>query len=597
MVGIALASRTLLLAELLGNTVFATATNSSEACEDTPGWTNGYTACNNYVPVDPDCHKDGVVCHFYKAHPSFCEKGMKDPWMNCCTCGGGSSFNGQRPTQPPAPKVKMPSVLDWLPGIHSMEKQMGKMKATMDQKLKPFEKGMHEVYAGLRQPDFNAPPELEGNPMTQVNLVVFFIILLVTIATSLGYLLEVECDRLSQPQARSPFWASAMLIASYVLLVPGLTQVIFSFNIVVNVLGHRIDVQPEKGHVACTETITGLVELLNRTGSRTGAVLIVLYAVVVPILKLLLLALGEAFRYSSARGCVMISRTCILVVQSISKWACPDMFAYILLVHLVRLLDNGSLILTAAKLDIGFSCFSVFCVCSTISSLGIRLPELPNSSARTPWCSPSMLRRVTTVLCVAFVILFGVGLFLPCMALRIDERQLYPPNGSVPYSAKPLVESLAIPELLKADISIFSCTSWLLREIGGEANSLFAFAMFGFCVIVLTAADVLLLALSAWRLGEVEGPCRFYSWAKMVRKLAMLDVSIMGVYVITFCMGIYKKQGIVVSTREGLPVLIAAEVMHTLIYWLVSGTVEAHEAAATEQKLYVVRHGGPLVRP
>ncbi|CAK9109354.1 Beta-ketoacyl-[acyl-carrier-protein] synthase I [Durusdinium trenchii] len=115
---------------------------------------------------------------------------------------------------------------------------------------------------------------------------------------------------------------------------------------------------------------------------------------------------------------------------------------------------------------------------------------------------------------------------------------------------------------------------------------MFAFAMFGFCVIVLTAADVLLLALSAWRLGEVEGPCRFYSWAKMVRKLAMLDVSIMGVYVITFCMGIYKKQGIVVSTREGLPVLIAAEVMHTLIYWLVSGTVEAHEAAATEQKLY-----------
>eukprot|EP00913_Durusdinium_trenchii_P000631 g584.t1 len=92
MVGIALASRTLLLAELLGNTVFATATNSSEACEDTPGWTNGYTACNNYV--------------------------------------------------------KMPSVLDWLPGIHSMEKQMGKMKATMDQKLKPFEKGMHEEREG-----------------------------------------------------------------------------------------------------------------------------------------------------------------------------------------------------------------------------------------------------------------------------------------------------------------------------------------------------------------------------------------------------------------------------------------------------------------
>lgn len=27
-----------------------------------------------------------------------------------------------------------------------------------------------QVYAGLRQPDFNAPPELEGNPMTQATI-------------------------------------------------------------------------------------------------------------------------------------------------------------------------------------------------------------------------------------------------------------------------------------------------------------------------------------------------------------------------------------------------------------------------------------------
>ena len=72
---------------------------------------------------------------------------------------------------------------------------------------------------------------------------------------------------------------------------------------------------------------------------------------------------------------------------------------------------------------------------------------------------------------LAKVVLFVTGLLLPCMALRIDERQLYPPNGSVPYSAKPLVESLAIPELLRTDISIFSCSLWLIKEIGGEANS------------------------------------------------------------------------------------------------------------------------------
>ncbi|CAE7383075.1 fabB [Symbiodinium natans] len=78
----------------------AVAAGSEQGCQDTPGWSNGYTACNNYLPVDPDCHKDGVHCHFYKAHPDFCAKGMNDPWMNCCTCGGGSTFNGVRPTTP-----------------------------------------------------------------------------------------------------------------------------------------------------------------------------------------------------------------------------------------------------------------------------------------------------------------------------------------------------------------------------------------------------------------------------------------------------------------------------------------------------------------
>ncbi|CAE7383139.1 fabB [Symbiodinium natans] len=385
-----------------------------------------------------------------------------------------------------------------------------------------------------------------------------------------------------------------MLILSYVLLVPGLTQVLFSFNIVVNVLGHRINVQPEKGHVACTETVTGLVDLLEKTGSRTGAVLIILYAVVVPVVKLLLLAVGEIFRFSSSECLVIIARVCINIVQCISKWACPDMFAYILLVHLVRLLNSDPLVLTAAKLDVGFSCFSVFCVCSTISSLGISLPHLPGRTpaAGSPLLGAKVVKLLAAGIAAIFAIFFIAGLSIPCMSLRIDERQLYPPNGSVPYSAKPLVESLAIPDLLKSDISILSCTQWLVQEIGhGEANSLFALVMFGLCVIALPLADVLCLLLAAFRLdpqttaaeAPSSQPCWFYSWAKVLRKLAMLDVSIMGVYVITFCMGIYKKQGIVLSTHTGVLMLIVAEVAHTLLYWLVSGAAEHAEALAEEE--------------
>eukprot|EP00931_Biecheleriopsis_adriatica_P087106 TRINITY_DN61620_c0_g1_i1.p1 TRINITY_DN61620_c0_g1~~TRINITY_DN61620_c0_g1_i1.p1 ORF type:complete len:711 (+),score=150.34 TRINITY_DN61620_c0_g1_i1:98-2230(+) len=588
-----------------------------KVCKDTPGWTNGYKACNNYVPIDKDCHKDGVHCPFYKAHPHFCATGMNQPWMNCCDCGGGSDYNGVRPSTPPPPEVDIPLMGD-LPGMKSVELELGQV----EKKMQPLEKDFDEVYAGLNAPDYNAPPELEGSELWQVNLTVLGIIVAVAGVTGAAWALEscwktqpegisldAGASKLATPNAsfkssssRPPAWSTALLITSYVLLVPGLTQVIFSFNILVNVLGHRIEVQPEKGHTSCTETITGLVHLLEKTGSRTGAVLIILYAVVVPAVKLFLLAVGEALRNSRAQCCVSIARFCILIVQSISKWACPDMFAYILLVHLVRVLQHQPIILTAAKLDVGFSCFSVFCVCSTVSSLGITLPSLPEleGSDRSTTRTPLLLRCLgkegffilTASIAGLFVLVFITGLCLPCMALRIDERQLYPPVGSVPYSAKPLVESLAIPDLLKSDVSILSCTLGLIGEIGsGEANSIFALVMFGCCVVVLTAADVLLLLASAYRVrsppaasAQVGGPgswlsrpgeCPFMATARVFRKLAMLDVSIMGVYVITFCLGIYKKEGIVVSTRFGLLVLIAAEVLHTLMYWIVSSVVES----------------------
>lgn len=39
-----------------------------------------------------------------------------------------------------------------------------------------------------------------------------------------------------------------------------------------------------------------------------------------------------------------------------------------------------------------------------------------------------------------------------------------------------------------------------------------------------------------------------------------------------------RKQGIVVSTRQGLPVLIMAEVLHTAMYWIVSGSFQGSES-------------------
>ena len=60
-------------------------------------------------------------------------------------------------------------------------------------------------------------------------------------------------------EGRPGVWAIALLGASYLLLVPGLTSVLLSFSTVVNVFGHRIRVHPGAGHKSCTESTPGMV--------------------------------------------------------------------------------------------------------------------------------------------------------------------------------------------------------------------------------------------------------------------------------------------------------------------------------------------------
>ncbi|CAJ1392198.1 unnamed protein product, partial [Effrenium voratum] len=58
---------------------------------------------------------------------------------------------------------------------------------------------------------------------------------------------------------------------------------------------------------------------------------LILYAMVVPALKIGFLILAELWRESPDPRQVLFAKRSIQVVQMISKWACPDMFAYILL--------------------------------------------------------------------------------------------------------------------------------------------------------------------------------------------------------------------------------------------------------------------------
>merc|ERR1719204_1553701 len=148
--------------------------------------------------------------------------------------------------------------------------------------------------------------------------------------------------------------------------------------------------------------MVSLVGRLAHDAMYLGAVLVTLYAMVVPTLKLVLLALG-AFLKRRGTEHQRLARLCIVVVQAVSKWASPDMFAYILLMYLIRGWDKPPEVNSHMDLGLGFTCFCVFCVGSTVSSLGIRMPPALGSEGGSAEAAPkrAIPRWVAAVLLVA----------------------------------------------------------------------------------------------------------------------------------------------------------------------------------------------------
>jgi len=461
--------------------------------------------------------------------------------------------------------------------------------------------GVDVLYDGLNQPDYNKPPVLGGDSMEATNWLIIGILVAVGGSIALG----VFCDqtfRFSWMQGRPKYWAIFLIFVSYLLLIPGLTRPLFSFSVVINVIGHRKAIEPD-GHEVCTETTTGLAHLLWRTGSKIGAFFVVTFGMVIPAIELVMLMVGETFRFGSD-GCARIFRAVIIWVQHRSKWASPDMFAYVLLIHLVRSLDNEPLVLTRARLDIGFSCFSVFCVTATVASLGVPLPKPPATDSSTPPAAPWILccvgqrgvAIVTLVLAALFLPVFVAGLFTPCMALRIDQKQLFPPYGPLPESARPAVDLLDLPKLLSSDTSVWSCmVTMVLRLADGELNTVLSLLLISIFAVGFTFIDMVLLVMAALRYGLnssgyselveaattcVPHRCPLMSLSRTVKKLAMLDVLCVGIYLVTVCMAIYQKYGVEVKVQRGVFVLLAAEFLHWVTYYVVDSVVGYGEQMA-----------------
>jgi len=421
---------------------------------------------------------------------------------------------------------------------------------------------------------------LEGNPQDVVNriAVILTLSLIVVVVAALCY---DRRQHITEIKRRRPAaWVLALLICSYLLLIPALFATLFNMTI------GAVDALVLED---ASDSTIEFIHLLGDTGSWLGAVMVAIFAIVVPLVKIVLLVLGEFWRCSKDRQRIQVARMCIRFVQIISKWACPDIIAYIFLFYLVRHLNRPP-INGLFSLDVGFTCYTLFCWGSTISSLGVHLPALDEdmkTASKEPWPLRLMGRKGTAVamfvIQLVFVVCFVLGMSWSCLGLRLDQNILA--NNGIPQWQIDVMVNLHVAEHAKADVTIFQCIDMLLKTQAEsfDANAILSIVMLAVFVLGLTLLDMLVLSVTALQIlsrpeNSEDNRCNLITLTKHLKKLAMLDVLILGIVVVVLSGSVYRKQGLLLSPGWGLLALGGAELMHYLAYGLVRSFANAPAA-------------------
>lgn len=379
---------------------------------------------------------------------------------------------------------------------------------------------------------------------------------------------------------RTRKWVLASFIASYGLLLPGLSCTLISCDL--SALSGEL---PLKN---MTESMLQFVHELHKRGAHLGFFLLILSAMVIPAAKLVLLILSEFWRRGGSAQ-VMRARFCVFALQAMSKWACEGVFAYVLLFNLLRGLDHPPLLQAKASQGIGFTCFAIFCMVSAISALGLKVPPLPKgmehpTNKDTLFAQrPALLAAAVATMCAVFVPLLVMGIMTPSMSLSVSVGSFFKPSGPLDPALRQIVEMLHIEELTHSEVSFQACMTnlakWMIEE--PRANSLLSLTLFAVFVILTTVLNmVMLMATSVllWR-RAAEPPRRKLEWLMKVsttlKKLGFLDVAIVGLALVVACGGAYRKLGIELHLNAGLLLLFGAELCHYGAYMLVKQSVQA----------------------
>mmetsp|Transcript_28568 Transcript_28568/g.51749 ORF Transcript_28568/g.51749 Transcript_28568/m.51749 type:complete len:452 (-) Transcript_28568:67-1422(-) len=419
-----------------------------------------------------------------------------------------------------------------------------------------------------------------------INRVDILIVVFILACFGAGCLIDAKLPSYTLGGGHPSAKVISLLVSSYLLLLPGLFTTLFTFLIKVVINGQEIDTTAVlKRPGGLNESMISLCQMLFDTGGILGGILIILYAMVVPIVKLTLLTFGEIWRHSEDTAKVQQARWCVIGVQQVSKWACPDMFAYILILYLFRAFNKpGSIIKGPASLDVGFTCFSMFCVLSTISTLAIQPPKAETEKIiDPPWLVKYFglqgAKYCSFVLVFPLLMLLGYGIWAPCMGMRLDADLLIAANGMDP-GMKKAMDSLKIADMVHTDVSLANCImalcQWFATKF--EVTSGFAAIMLGIFVGVLTFLDAISLALAALKLDAKPSGGKALARAHVLKHVSMLDVFVMGVLVTCLAGNAYRDRGTVFIVEPGLLALLLAEFLHYAMYNLVSSAASYVDA-------------------
>ena len=164
--------------------------------------------------------------------------------------------------------------------------------------------------------------------------------------------------------------ALLLIIISFTLLIPGLFKPLITISAFFEVLGNRAELFSQ------TRSIVQTVKSLHESGDNFVAGLILLFSVIVPVGKGILLITVMLLKNATAKLRIF------KFVGAISKWSMADVFVVGVFVAFLAAKANSNL---DAKLETGFYYFAAYCLLSIASHQFMRVanPSIESSGQST----------------------------------------------------------------------------------------------------------------------------------------------------------------------------------------------------------------------